>query len=144
MHMPMREPFPKYVLCDTLWDFDGQPAYASQAAFEHAVFRHHQEAQQYAPEVSPEENWQPSAVAVQSGRVVVRYLSDPPSGEEVWHEVELPSSDGASFTSAELLYKLHNTAIERLCDNGHHWFEGFELEAVTDTGIPVYLLRLGS
>jgi hypothetical protein len=43
-----------------------------------------------------------------------------------------------------LLYKLHNAAVARLRDKHHSWFEGFELSAITEEGVPVYTLRLGS
>jgi hypothetical protein len=142
--MRMCEPFPDYLLCDTLWDFKGQDTYSSQAAFEVAVLRHHQEAGEWAPDIRPEEHWQPAAVILESPRVIVRYFYDSIGEEQIWQEVELVSDNGESFTAGELLYKLHNAAIRHMSCSGHHWFEGFELETATESRVPVYSLRLGS
>jgi len=139
----MEPEYPADILRDTLWDFHDQRVYLSQAAFEEAVQQYHLEAQTYAPEIRPEECWQPTAIVLKSPIVEIRYFSEP-LGEEVWHEVELVSDNGKWFTAGELLYKLHNAAVERLKGNSHRWFEGFELESVTDSGVPVYILVLGS
>lgn len=140
----MTVPFPEYILCDTLWDFHEQYTFSSQAAFEEAVLRHHQEAEEYAPDIKPEECWQPTDVVLRSPRVVISYFSDPPGEGEVEHEAEFVSNNGESFTAGELLYKLHNAAVEQLRDSGHRWFEGFELDSIGEQGVPVYRLRLGS
>lgn len=139
----MSPEFPTDILRSALWDFYRQSVYSSQTAFEEAVCQHHRDAQEYAPEIRPEECWQPTAVVLKSPTVLIRFFSEP-SGEEMWHEVELASDNGKWFTAGELLYKLHNRAIERITHNSHRWFEGFELESVGDSGIPVYSLVLGS
>lgn len=115
----MAEAFPQYVLCDTLWDFAAQGPYRSREVFDAAVHSHHLEA-----EVSPEECWQPAALAMPSCRAVIRYFSDPPGEGELCHEVELSCDGVAGFTAGELLYKLHNAVIERVRGNWRHWFEG--------------------
>jgi hypothetical protein len=140
----MTDPFPELVLADTLWDFAGQAEYASRPAFEEAVGRYHAGVQEYAPEIRPEENWQPGAIVLRAPRVIVHYFSDSGIDEESWHEVELVSDDTVGFRGGELLFKLHNAAIGQLRNNAHRWFEGLELSAITAEGAPVYDLRLGS
>lgn len=139
----MDEPTPRLVLADTLWDFANQGKYGSRAEFDEAVRCYHVEVQEYAPDIQPEECWRPSVVVVQSPCVMIRYFSDS-TGDEVWHEIELVSDDATGFTGGELLFKLHNAAVGELRHNAHHWFEGLELSGVSDEGIPVYRLRLGS
>jgi hypothetical protein len=136
--------FPKHLLDETLWDFAGQPAFPSRAEFVAAVLRHHREAQEYAPEIRPEESWRPAQTALRCPRVVVRYLCDPPGEEPSWRETELASDEGSSFTDGEFLHKLHNAIIEEVRDNGHHWFEGLEFEGLARAGVPVYCLIPGS
>jgi len=140
----MGQPFPEFVLADTLWDFARQGEYESRSSFEEAVRRYHAETHEYAPDIRPEENWQPAAVVLLSPRVVVRYFSDSGIDDELWHEIELVSDDEAGFEAGELLFKLHNAAIGQLRYNAHRWFEGLELATITEEGVPVYSLRLGS
>jgi hypothetical protein len=140
----MDEPIPDLVLADTLWDFANQEDYSSRKEFIDAVRRYHVQVQEYAPDINPAECWQPSAMVLSVQRVIVRFVSEPLNGPEEDCEVELLSDDGQAFTASELLYKLHNRAIGRLRDNHHRWFEGLELCAITEEGVPVYTLRLGS
>lgn len=140
----MAGPIPEFILCDTLWDFADQGPYPSQTAFAAAVLNHHRRAHEYAPEIRPEESWRPSSLAIRSPRIKVEFFCDGPEGGVSWHEIELGSEDGASFTAGELLFKLHNGIIERVRGNGHRYFEGLELRGVTESGVPVYDLRLGS
>jgi hypothetical protein len=140
----MDDPLPNYVLCDTLWDFLDQDVYSSRALFEEAVRQYHLQIQKHAPDIHPEECWQPNAVVLRSPRVLIRYLSDSGIDEELWHEVELLSDNDKWFTAGELLFKLHNAAIAILRHNAHRWFEGLELSAITKEGVPRYSLRLGS
>lgn len=139
----MVEPTPELVLADTLWDFANQGEYASRAEFDEAVRRYHVDVQAYAPDIRPEESWRPSDVVIQSPFLVVRYFSDS-AGGELWQEIKLDSDDGAGFTGGELLFKLHNAAVGQLRFNNHHWFEGLELTGITEEGMPVYDVRLGS
>jgi hypothetical protein len=140
----MEEPVPDLVLADTLWDFADQEAYESRAAFVDAVRSYHAEVHDYAPDIRPEESWRPKAVVLGAPRVVVQFISESPSRDEEDCEVELVSDNGETFTAGELLHKLHNAVVGRLPENHHHWFEGFELSAITGEGVPVYTLRLGS
>jgi hypothetical protein len=138
------EAFPEHLLDETLWDFAGQPAFPSRTEFVAAVLLHHREAQEYAPDIRPEESWRPDHIALRCPRIVVRYYCDPPGEKPSWRETELASDDGSSFTDGELLYKLHNAIIEEVRDNGHRWFEGLEFEGLARAGIPVYRLIPGS
>jgi hypothetical protein len=138
----MEDALPDVVLADTLWDFAHQQAYPSQATFEEAVRCYHVEVQEYAPKVAPDEAWQPHAVVLKVPCVIIEFQSEAPVAETC--EVTLTSNDRREFTAGELLFKLHNAAIERLRDNHHRWFEGLELSAITEENVPVYTLRLGS
>jgi hypothetical protein len=139
----MGEPYPDGVLADTLWSFHGQAEYATLPAFVTAVERYHREVQDYAPDITPDECWQPDQVALRSPRVVVRYFWDV-GPEQEWADVELTASDGVAFTEGELLYKIHNAVVGKLTDTGHPEFEGLEFEGTTESGVPVYEIVLGN
>jgi hypothetical protein len=90
--------------------------------------------------------WRPHTIALLHPCVRIRYFSDAQTmyEDEKWYETDLTSDNGESFSDGELLFKLHNAVIDRIKENFHRWFEGLSLEGVLDTGVPIYLLGLGS
>jgi hypothetical protein len=134
--------YPESLLSDTLWSFHGQRPYASLPAFVAAVRQHHISIQDYAPDIEPDESWQPDEMALRSPRAIIRYFWDV-GPEQVWAETEI-AADGMAFSSGELFYKLHNAVVDRLCNSGHCEFEGLEYEGNADSGVPIYEMVLGS
>ncbi|MEI3790883.1 MULTISPECIES: hypothetical protein [unclassified Chryseobacterium] len=59
----------------------------------------------------------------------------------------LNADNGQFFTTAELLFKIHNQVHEKLKDDDHHFFEGLELwtgENPNYPDTPLYFLQQGS
>ncbi|OWK39197.1 hypothetical protein FRUB_06279 [Fimbriiglobus ruber] len=65
--------------------------------------------------------------------------------EQIEPVIMLEANNGESFTTGELLFKLHNALVEQLRKIDHHFFEGLSLAGWQPGGLmPLYQLRLGS
>jgi hypothetical protein len=115
----------------------GQPAGPDLAAFSEQV-------RQYQIAVTGEDKWRPTACVIPRPKVQVVY-SVPERGEQVERCVTLEADNGAWFTAAELLFKLHNATAEGLRGADHSYFEGLGLlERTEGWEVPVYCLLQGS
>ncbi|MCR5077390.1 MAG: hypothetical protein K6A82_05050 [Prevotella sp.] len=137
-----RVEFPKELLSGIAWTFR-QEAFSSLAAFT-------KDLKEYNEEVSGEsfsDTWSDELKLI-GNRILVQYeywdSSQDDSREE---QLLLQADDGRHFTTAELLYKIHNQVRDKLVDDDHVFFEGLELLEEDDAkcpDIPCYYILQGS
>jgi hypothetical protein len=127
--------YPPELLWGVSWTFRGEP-FADRSDFDAAV------AEYQDPDRG--EVWRPEEVVLYAGRVRV-------SPDVAWYlteehpTVEFIAGNGESFTSGELLFKVHNRFVAELRQMDHKYFEGFTLDEDDDAGeSPLYGLDLGS
>jgi hypothetical protein len=121
---------------DVLWSFNSEP-FANRAEFEAKV-------RQYQINIARKDTWRPDQVVIPCGRIRLGYLCWE-GGEQIEPVVELPSSNGQSFTAGELLFQIHNAVVVQLRETNHRYFEGLCLARQPAPGeVPLYHLRQGS
>jgi hypothetical protein len=132
----MAKELPLRTMRDVCWSFTGN-AFATREEFDAAV-------RQYQIRIRKQDSWRPDAVVLPAARVAVRYRCWR-GDEQIEPVITLEADDGRSFTAGELLFKLHNAAVEQLRDIDHHFFEGVALAGwIEDGKVPLYELRQGS
>jgi len=119
---------------DIRWSFTKGP-YKTEAEFVMAVLVYHQDL---------DIPWHPEQIVLRRSAVEVQYLCWR-DGHEIEPKVRLHNPTGKHFTSATLLFALHNAVVEDLREMDHHFFEGLRLlrQSANDV-IPCYHLSLGS
>jgi hypothetical protein len=85
---------------------------------------------------------------LKTNKVAIQYEYWDQSIEDIIEPDFLLNADnGQFFTTAELLFKIHNQVHEKLKDDDHHFFEGLELwtgENPNYPDTPLYFLQQGS
>lgn len=123
---------PLQVMGNVCWSFVGSPV-ASREEFDVRVRQHQIRA-----------SWRPEQVIIPAKRIAVQYMCWQ-GDEQIVPVVTLGAENGESFTAGELLFELHNAAVEQLWEIDHHFFEGLSLKGwIEDGKVPVYQLRQGS
>ena len=132
----MADELPLRVMGDVCWSFVGSPV-ASREEFD-------ARARQYQMRIRKRDSWRPEQVIIPGKRIAVQYMCWQ-GDEQVEPVVTLDADDGESFTTGELLFKLHNAVVEQLREIDHHFFEGLSLAGWLPGGeVPRYQLRQGS
>jgi len=132
------ESLPQKVMPKVLWDFSGE-AYANREEFS-AVLR------RYQIDILGADVWQPELIVLPlvRARVLFHYWVAE-ADDEASAEVELQASDGHAITALDVLFQIHNAAVEKLRDDDHRFFEGIHLVAEPADGMPAcYHMHLGS
>lgn len=132
------ESLPQKVMSKVLWDFSGE-AYTDREEFS-AVLR------QYQIDILDADVWQPEQVVLPLAhvRVLFRYWVVE-EDDEANVEVELQASNGLTLTALDVLFQIHNAAVEKLRNDDHRFFEGIHLVAEPADGMPAYYhMHLGS
>lgn len=137
---------PEELLMDVYWSFH-EDQYTNQDEF-NAAFLEYSEA-------LDDEVTDLNAVCFEYPKLVLVYDSfeddfedeDMDGDDFVSNTVLIEAENGKSFTTAQLLYKIHKTVGVLVEDEDAHFFEG--LNFITDEdedypGLPVYYLNLGS
>ena len=124
-----------------LWNFEKE-RFSSIKEFEKALINYNETIKEEVFKVSLDTK------IVKCAEVVIQYSH--------WSEEEddivepsflLKANNDSFFTPLELLYKVHNTVCEKLKDEDHKFFEGFDLwegENPNHPDVPLYFLELGS
>lgn len=129
-------PYPRELARGLLWSLT-PPGYATLEEFIAAV-------RQYQIEIRGEDTWDAEAIILPAPRVRIRSgIDEAEDGAAM--EVELTALTPAGFTSAELLFRVHNVFVARWREmaGDHTYFEGFSRVAATE-GNPLYQIDLGS
>jgi hypothetical protein len=145
-------PFPRDLLDEVAWSFI-DPPFATQAAFVEAVRAYERETRLEGEDESP---WRPDEVVLWAPRVriICEYWDDPEHltkgvtfDEETGNlQTDLTADGAEGFTSAELLFKIHNAFANYLGEGDHHFFEGLHLcgRKHNANAPPVYEVYTGS
>lgn len=133
----MNEVYPKQIMSDIYWGFYGGK-YNSEKEFISAVTKYNDDL---------ENDWEPNKVILNLKTVTIQYSYwDEIEEDEIEEDFNLVAND-KSFTTGELLFRIHNHVVDKLEDDDHHFFEGLTLwdgENYSNPEVPLYLLNQGS
>jgi hypothetical protein len=137
-----KSPFPKEIMPDVIWVFDGKP-FATESDCTAAVTGYHEDI--YKRMNKRGVAWDPQKLVLKSTRVKIRHErwddDEEGEGESV---IELSTRNSTGFTAGELMFKMHNAVVEYLRDMDHKFYEGLELDEDASGDIPLYEIMLGS
>lgn len=142
MEIDKRTGYPKELLCGVAWTFR-QEKFLSLAAFTKELKEYNEDVSEH----SFSDIWS-SDLKLIGNRILVQYehwdnsLDD--SREE---QLLLQADNGKYFTTAELLYKIHNQIHNKLVNDDNVFFEGlqlFERDDANYPNIPYYYILQGS
>ncbi len=138
--------YPEELLMDVYWSFN-EDQYPKQDEFNAAFLEYSEALDNEVEDIN--------AICFEHPKLVIVYDSfeddfedeDMDGDDFESNTVLLEAGNGKSFTTAELLYKIHQAIGVLLEDEDAHFFEG--LNFITDEdedypGLPIYYLNLGS
>lgn len=124
-----------------LWSFDNKK-FNSQEEFIKVLLAYNFEIQGQDTHVDLDER------ILNSPKVVIQYSYWDEGEDDTLEPDFLLSADNSNyFTLGELLYKVHNEVYEKLSNDDHRFFEGFDLwkgENPNNPNVPLYFLQQGS
>lgn len=133
--------YPKQILTGILWNFDNHK-FQSQVLFEEELVKYNEEITDDTFTKDLSEN------VLHSPEVIIQYSYwDDVEGDIIEPDFLLEADNGSYFTIGELLYKVHNEVCEKLKEEDHKFFEGFDLwegETPNRINTPLYFLQQGS
>jgi len=126
---------PRLLLADIYWAFTGE-TYSSVDEFKKGVSDYHES-------LNIESKWRPDEIAIEEPSLRVLYVYWE-GDEQLDATVDLVADDGQRFSTAELIFKLHNAVVHRLRDHDAVFFEGLIFEPSAKDASATCTLQLGS
>lgn len=129
----------KQILKDILWNLT-TPLLKNQEAFEEALIAYNKTISGKNPDLKdPILNYPEVHIQYEHWGI------DEDGDEDIIEPVFLVKADNRkTFSTVELLYKIHNEVHEKLQDSDHIFFEGLNLWEENESNTPYYLLQQGS
>lgn len=107
------------ILTDISWSFEGEK-FDSLEDFNFAIKNAHWDRP---------DKWKPDEKVIRVGKVCLIYEAYA-EGRHGQHQCILRADDGKTFSTLELMYKMHNHLVEALKHDSHHYFEGMRTDMI--------------
>lgn len=128
---------PQIALGEVCWKLTGG-RFTDQDQFNASVVQYHRRLDRSSA-------WQPESIALPCPHFALQYACYNDNDEEEDRVVILVSDNGVSFSTGELLFKIHQAIVNDLADADRTFFEGLVLDSTTTRkNVPHYVLRQGS
>jgi hypothetical protein len=133
--------YPKEIMKDIFWSFDDKK-FNTKEDFERALIAYNLNIRNQQPHLDVDKH------VLETPKVTIQYFYwDEREDDTLEPDFLLSANNSSYFTLGELLYKVHNEVCEKLAQDDHHFFEGFELwegENPNNPDTPLYFLQQGS
>lgn len=132
---------PKELLNDVAWSF-AQKRFGSLPEFAEALAEYNAEIFE-----KPFTDVWTNKLQLVGNRILIQYEYWNDEEEDIIEQIMLQADNNKYFTTAELLYKVHNEVRDKLEGDDHIFFEGlglFDNESEEYPGVPYYFIFQGS